>query len=258
MASVESVYFALKDLANKDQRGFITPTTFNRFAQVAQLNIFNRLFVDARKDKVARLRNIEGARPLGSKKQIKEDLSFFSKELIITQSNDVFSKPDDLARIISMRTELETDISSFDKLYSNLVYGEVTSKNIDIVYDEEKLNYILKSSLSVPTESRPIAVLGDDIEVFPTSVKKIRVRYYKYPEGKLATNGTRTSLTPRFGYTVDNGVEGYSASLSIDFELPDHYEAELIMEMAKLIGVNLRDADVFNYATSEQQRKMTE
>jgi len=246
MASVESVYFALKDLANKDQRGFITPTTFNRFAQVAQLNIFNRLFVDARKDKVARLRNIEGARPLGSKKQIKEDLSFFSKDQLISQSNGVFSKPDDLARIISMRTE------------GKFLYGNSTSKNIDIVYDEEKLHYILNSSLSVPTESRPIAVLGDDIEVFPTSIKKIRVRYYKYPEGKLATNGTRTSLTPRFGYTVDNGVEGYDASLSVDFELPDHYEAELIMEMAKLIGVNLRDADVFNYATSEQQRKMTE
>lgn len=246
MASVESVYFALKDLANKDQRGFITPTTFNRFAQVAQLNIFNRLFVDARKDKVARLRNIEGARPLGSKKQIKEDLSFFSKDQLISQSNGVFVKPDDLARIISMRTE------------GKFLYGNSTSKNIDVVYDEEKLHYILNSSLSVPTEHRPIAVLGNDIEVFPTSIKKIRVRYYKYPEGKLATNGTRTSATPRFGYTVSNGVEGYSASLSVDFELPDHYEAELIMEMAKLIGVNLRDADVYNYATSEQQRKMTE
>jgi len=246
MASVESVYFALKDLANKDQRGFITPTTFNRFAQVAQLNIFNRLFVDARKDKVARLRNIEGARPLGSKKQVKEDLSFFSKEEVLSQADGVFAKPDDLARVISLRTN------------GKFMFGQSTSTNIDIVYDEEKLHYILNSSLSVPTDSRPIAVLGDDIEVFPTSIKKVKLRYYKYPEGKLATTGARTAATPKFGYNVSNGVEVYSAASSVDFELPDHYEAELVAEMAKLIGVNLRDADVFNYATSEQQRKMTE
>jgi|TARA_R110000782_G_scaffold13227_3_gene39033 hypothetical protein len=246
MASVESVYFALKDLANKDQRGFITPSTFNRFSQVAQLNIFNSLFVDARKDKVARLRNIEGARSLGTKKQIKEDLSFFSKEAVLSQSEGVFAKPDDLARIISLRTN------------GKFMFGQSNSTNIDIVYDEEKLYYILNSTLSVPTESRPVAVLGDDVEVFPTSIKKVKLRYYKYPEGKLATTGARTASTPRFAYTVSNGVESYSAANSVDFELPAHYEAELITEMAKLIGVNLRDSDVYNYATTEQQRKITE
>jgi len=246
MASVESIYFALKDLANKDQRGFITPSTFNRFAQVAQLNIFNSLFVDARKDKVARLRNIEGARSLGTKKQIKEDLSFFSKESVLSQVNGVFAKPDDLSRIISLRTN------------GKFMFGQSNSTNIDIVYDEEKLYYILNSTLSVPTESRPVAVLGDDVEVFPTSIKKVKLRYYKYPEGKLATTGVRTAFTPKFGYTVSNGVEQYSAATSVDFELPAHYEAQLINEMAKLIGVNLRDSDVYNYATTEQQRKITE
>ena len=246
MASVESVYFALKDLANKDQRGFITPTTFNRFAQVAQLNIFNRLFVDARKDKIARLRNIEGTRPLGTKKQVKEDLSAFSKESVLSQSDGVFSKPDDLARIISLRTN------------GKFMFGQSNSTNIDVVYDEEKLYYILNSSLSVPTESRPIAVLGEDIEVFPTSIKKIKLRYYKYPEGINPSTGARTAATPKFGYTLSNGVESYSAGNSVDFELPDHYEAELIVEIARLIGVNLKDADVANYAVTEQQRKMNE
>jgi hypothetical protein len=247
MASVETVYFTLKDLANKDQRGFITPTTFNRFAQVAQLNIFNRLFVDSTKDKVARLRNVEGVRHLGSKKQIKEDLSFFSKEALLSQANGAFSKPDDLARIIGLRTN------------GAFVLGQSSSTNIDIVYDEEKLYYILNSSLSVPTESQPVAVLGENIEVFPTSIKKVKLRYYKYPEGIVPSTGARTAATPKFGYTVQGGVEAYSSASSVDFELPDHYEAELVVEMAKLIGVNLRDADVFNYAnTEQQQRKMNE
>ena len=46
MASVERVYKAVKDIANKDQRGFITPSIFNQFAGVAQMNLFNRLFGD--------------------------------------------------------------------------------------------------------------------------------------------------------------------------------------------------------------------
>jgi hypothetical protein len=40
MASVNRVYSALKDLVNKDQRGFVTPAVFNNFAQVAQMNLF--------------------------------------------------------------------------------------------------------------------------------------------------------------------------------------------------------------------------
>lgn len=246
MASVESVYFALKDLANKDQRGFITPTTFNRFAQIAQLNVFNNLFVDSYKDKLARFRNMEGARHLASKKQIKEDLSYFSKEEVLSQSEGVFSKPEDLARIISLRTN------------GKFLLGQSNSTNIDIVYDEEKMYYILNSTLSVPTATRPVALLGEDIEVFPTTIKKVKLRYYKYPEGLSPLTGDRTPFTPRFGYTVSNGVEQYSPASSVDFELPSHYESELVMEMAKLIGVNLRDADVFNYAQTEQQRKAAE
>jgi hypothetical protein len=47
MASVNRVYSALKDLVNKDQRGFVTPAVFNNFAQVAQMNLFNKMFSDA-------------------------------------------------------------------------------------------------------------------------------------------------------------------------------------------------------------------
>jgi len=44
MASVNRVYTALKDLVNKDQKGFVSPAVFNSFAGLAQMNIFNRLF----------------------------------------------------------------------------------------------------------------------------------------------------------------------------------------------------------------------
>jgi len=44
MVSVIQVYEAVRDLCNKDQKGFITPAVFNRFASLAQQNIFNEMF----------------------------------------------------------------------------------------------------------------------------------------------------------------------------------------------------------------------
>ena len=57
--------------------------------------------------------------------------------------------------------------------------------------------------------------------------------------------------------TAVPGVEIYSPANSVDFELPKHYYVDLVVEIAKMIGVNLRDADVVNYATAEKQIEET-
>ena len=44
MVSVLQVYNAVKDIANKEQKGFITPGVFNSFAPIAQMNIYNEMF----------------------------------------------------------------------------------------------------------------------------------------------------------------------------------------------------------------------
>ena len=46
MASVLNVYNALKNLSNKEQKGFITPNVFNSFAPIAQMNVYNEMFRD--------------------------------------------------------------------------------------------------------------------------------------------------------------------------------------------------------------------
>ena len=47
MVSVQSVYETVKNLANKDQKGFVTPEIFNSFAKAAQLKIFHEIFQEA-------------------------------------------------------------------------------------------------------------------------------------------------------------------------------------------------------------------
>ena len=237
MASVNRVYSALKDLVNKDQRGFVTPAVFNNFAQVAQMNLFNKLFSDAALDKRLRQAQLDAGRDKSRVKQSNEDLSYFSKKSTISLTTGVGAKPTDLARIISI---LSTDSPA---------------KSLEIIYDEEKLEYILRSTLSAPTTSFPAVMVGDSIYVYPTSIASVIMRYYKIPQGLVPATGARTTASPKFGYTVVAGKEVFDATNSVDFELPEHYFAELVVEVAKLIGVNLRDTDVYTYAKQETQQQ---
>ena len=235
MASVNRVYSALKDLVNKDQRGFVTPAVFNSFASVAQMNIFNKLFDDAALNKRIRNAQSDAGRDKSRVKQANEDLSYFSKLSTISLTTGVGDKPSDLARVISIITT------------------DATAKNVEIVYDEEKIDYILRSTLSAPSTSFPVALVSSDVQVFPTSIASVKMRYYKQPEGLNVTTGARVAIQPKFGYTVAAGKEVYSAANSVDFELPEHYFAEIVVEIAKLIGVNLRDQDVYAYSVNEEK-----
>jgi len=243
MASVNRVYSALKDLVNKDQRGFVTPAVFNNFAQVAQMNIFNDMFDGFDRSKLTRLRNVDPKSDKSTTKRLEEDLSTFIKRATISQANGVFDKPADLARIISATSS------------GSILLNTSTKINIPFVYDPIKLDYILRSELSIPTDNAPIATTLDDIEVYPTTIKKIILTYYKQPQGLNPVTGAKTTAMPRFGYTVVAGKDVYSAANSVDFELPEHYFAELVIEIAKLIGVNLRDNDVYAYASQQKQQQ---
>ena len=61
------------------------------------------------------------------------------------------------------------------------------------------------------------------------------------PQGRLST-GERTQSQPTY-------FDGTASD--VDFELPEHYTSDLIYEIARMVGINLRDADVSNYASQE-------
>ena len=240
MASVNRVYSTLKGIVNKDQKGFVTPAIFNEFASVAQMNIYNRLFDQFNNALRFRRATLDAGRDLSKDKQVKEDLSVFAKKATLTKSGDVFSKPSDLGRIISMRTA------------ATFSGGSYSGNQVSILYDQDDIDRVLSSDLSKPTSTNPVALVSSDIEIFPTNVSTMVMRYYKLPQGLNPTSGAKSVDQPKFGYsTAVAGVELYSASSSVDFELPEHYFVDLVVEVAQLIGINLRDADVVNYATKE-------
>lgn len=244
-ASALLVYNTLKDLANKDQQGFVTELEFNRFAQIAQLNIFNSLFDEMKDAKRLSRAGFNPTRDKSRLKRIEEDLSAFSTKQELEKVNEVFNLTaedgaDSMARIISITTA------------GSIILDQSTKKPIELCYDEEKIERILISNLSAPTEEFPIALLSENIQVFPTSINMIEVRYYKYPEGRDSL-GERVSSSPSV-YDTSSATPAY-----VDFELPEHYASDLVYEIGKMIGVNLRDADIVNYTGQEMTtRKQAE
>lgn len=77
MVSVLQVYTALRDLANKEQKGFITPQVFNSFAALAQMNIYNEMFAELVTAKRLSRQNFEPGRDKSVRKQKQEDLAFY-------------------------------------------------------------------------------------------------------------------------------------------------------------------------------------
>ena len=85
MASVNEVYSALKNLANKDERGFITPKVFNTFTTVAQNKIFNDLFNELTKAQTLRARNVDAKMHHSYTKRLEEDLAYSLRSLILAK-----------------------------------------------------------------------------------------------------------------------------------------------------------------------------
>ena len=237
MASVLNVYNALKDLSNKEQKGFITENVFNSFAPIAQMNVYNEMFRDFTSAKQQNRASLDPGRHRSPRKMTAEDLSIFVRdnELRIINGN-IYGKPDDLGKIISMRVEGEQRGSGSDRVMC------------EIVYDVEKMNAILGSNLSTPTDQFPVALVSQDIEVFPDTVSGVYLTYYALPTSYEYGTTTVSNLDPQI--KIDQNI--VSPLASRDFMIPSEYEPELIAEMAKLLGVRLRDMNLKQFGVQEE------
>ena len=231
MASVKLIYNTIRDLANKDARGFVTPDEFNGFAEAAQMSVFNNVLNDLSVASRA-AKSSDPGRNLSIRKGLVEDLSTFSKKVSnVAVSNGIAQRPSDMYRVISLTTK------------SQMSMGRKRDKQIEIVYDEEKIDRILRSTLSAPSNDFPVALVSDTIEVFPENIRKINIRYYRLP------------LAPSITLIESGGVEVISQFT--DFELPDSYTMDLIVEIAKMVGVNLKEQEIRAYVQGPQKNVVT-
>ena len=251
MISVIEVYNTVRDIANKDQKGFVTPEMFNSLLPAVQSNIFSKIYDYATTSKALRRSGAD----LGGEDSVylkaKNFLSDYvesealQKKFASTSLYDeglVFRKPQNCNRVISLFTD--------------------TNISVDLIYNTEKMSRIINSNLSEPTDEFPVALVSDTIEVFPDTLSgSVFVNYYRNPTSRFET----TVRASQRGDIDRDRVPFYSSesfgtsgdafpkpSNCRAFDLPYEFYGEVVSEICKMIGVSLRDNFLIQYGAAPQ------
>ena len=255
MINVIDIYNTVRDLCNKDQKGFVTPEVFSTFAAIAQQNVYNEMFAELTLSKKLRRSNVDNSRDKSVYKQVEEDLSYFIYEVELGDATDVedyisgedgepydpsndsitvIRKPSNLGRIISIRNN-ESGVRT----------------PLELIYNSEDADRVINSNLSSPTLAFPIALISHNIEILPADLNEVVLKYYRIP-GSINVSGViETTLTPT--YIQIGSTNMADMANSRHFELAPHYSNELVIEIAKMIGIRLRDTFLTTITVNEEK-----
>jgi len=200
---------------NKENRGTLTVSQFNSYAKYAQQLLFDQYFSE-----YSRLNTLKNSRRLskdqGDKLSIlRSNIDKFMKVAEIPITDDTYyEKPDDMYSPIS------------------LVYD---GKMVEYVPKYKEV-YLESSNIAGPSALYPGYCDENDYWYLkPTTLNQ-----------PITLSYIRNVLEPRWTYTVvgENPVYNPSADDHQDFELGPDDEASLIIEILKLSGVTIREAEV--------------
>jgi hypothetical protein len=246
--NVNTVYQKVLALANKEQRGYITPQEFNYFADQAQLYIFEQYFYD-----LDRLLRVPG-----------NDTVYADRISIIEEKIDIFERYNqDISLAIpttgSLAGKLLGTLPSSNyrlgKIFylensNDLIFNETNNNNNEIdskieiaLVPQNKLYNFLNSNILKPTEKTPIYVKNSVsvINIFPSTIT-----------GNVTCNYIAKPSQPVFGYVVVNGKALYNESASTNFELHASEENNLVYKILEYAGVAIEDLNLTQSAFRER------
>jgi len=217
MVNVDTVYQRVLAIANKEQRGYITPLEFNLFANQAQMDIFEQYFYDLNQFSRAPGNDMEYSDMVTI---LEEKINLFEVSGSLTSTTGVFDTG---------------TLSNFYRL------GTVQAGGVEVEKLEHKdFKIIRRSPLTKPTLERPAYFKqGGILNVEPASVGAINVFYIRRP----AQVG--------WGYVVTLEKALYNAGRSTNFELHDSEETDLVVKILALAGITMDDQALYQIASQE-------
>ena len=130
---------------------------------------------------------------------------------------------------------------------SYIIYSNTNTQEVERV-SQNKIFLLTNSMLTAPTKTYPAYVLdGNIITVYPSTILNvgdIQAQYIRYP------------FAPRWTYlNLGNvGEPQFDPNQSDfqEFELPDSDEPSLIAKICQYVGIEIREADVYNFGATEE------
>ena len=251
--SINRVYQKVLAIANKEQRGYITPQEFNLFADQAQMEIFEQYFYD-----LDQAKRVPGSDAQGS------PVDFIEQKIAPFQKYD--------KAVDGFNNWGDVNITAiFPDLY------KLTMVRVD--YKKRRLftqgfSAATKIELNELSEyAGPLTSTGDRHErsgywrfLFPTythyrgGAGNNNLKVYPYPS---SSDGDRVLIsyivspdTPNWTYRISGGSALYDPGLgAVDFGLHISEENNLVVKILQLSGVNLKD---YNLTQAAAQKEVSE
>tara|TARA_R100001463_G_scaffold55979_1_gene107833 strand:- start:7947 stop:8702 length:756 start_codon:yes stop_codon:yes gene_type:complete len=246
MISVDSVYQKVLALANKEQRGYITPQEFNLFADHAQMDIFRQYFYDLNQSSRSPSNDTVYGNPT---KIIEEKISMFEVfEVSAGVDNDgvvIMSNIDPLFfKLTSVKVDYEeagivaaTEISVKET-------GSYRSSNSLMHSIEHYYPRYIYNSFVDPADSS----LQTQIKIFPPplNTEEVLISYVKKPK------------TPNWTYLMsgENALYNMGAGDHQNFQLHFSEENLLVIKILQLAGINIKDGSLVQLASQEEIKKI--
>ena len=228
--SIDRVYQKVLALANKEQRGYITPQEFNLFADYAQMEIFEQYFYD-----LDQLQRTPGNDITYSDRvtNVENKISYFKRyddniSSIVGSYGDVMLEDhdEDIYKLIALRLRYKAG----ESLY---VAEEMQVGSEFFLYDD--------SPLAKQTKKRPIywkrmhSGKGISLRIYPRP--QISDPYDSSVDGAVLISYIKTPVKPNWSYVVINDKPLYNSTNGVDFELHASEETELVYRILALAGV---------------------
>ena len=245
--SVDKVYQKVLALANKEQRGYVTPQEFNLFADQVQMDIFEQYFYD-----------------LNKRQQTPGNDSYYAD--ITTNIQSKISMFEVSEQSVSMQSGslayLSNDLSNFYRLanvkvsYIKNGYGFVEAEEVT----NSGLQKYEKSPLAKPNKRMPIYTK------FSTSQVPVAIKIYPHAgsyTNPISGNITSDSLmisyirkpkSPNWTYVIGtnkNALYNPSAADHQDFELHASEETNIVIKILQLAGISIKDVQLASIAAQE-------
>jgi hypothetical protein len=232
--NVDTVYQKVLAIANKEQRGYITPQEFNLLANQIQLEIFEQYFYD-----LNQFMRIPG-----------NDTKYADQVSVLQEKINIFEKfRQDLAGLTA------AGIGTFPTHYK---MGEIHYHNATLAansnhsglveiekIDQNKAHHILNSPLTQPTLERPVYVqlTATTFQIYPNTITDTNL---------VACNYIAKPTDVKWGYTMVNNEALYNASSSTNFELHPSEETKTVIKILELAGITVKDMALNQIANQEE------
>ena len=233
--NIDTVYQRVLSIANKEQRGYITPQEFNLLANQAQLEMFEQYFYDIN----------QFSRLPGNDSEYSDMVDNINEKL----------KP-----FQQWRTAMSVNSSSIGTISSDVhklgkvVYNEATATGstastflLEIEEIEPgKLAEIEMSPLTRATIDRPYFVrkTTTTIDLYPTASFA--------SSGAVNYNWVKKPTKVEWAYTIVNKEALYNSTNTTNFELHASEETKLVIKILELAGIVIKDPALMQVANQEE------